>query len=145
KTTPEHVQSALLDAATLQYYGGKYGDAVARFAEFAKQFPNSSRLPEVQLHIGFCQVQMKQFGDAINTLTPLPQKYPALADQALLWLAKAQAQNFDPNNPQAKTNAFNTAIQTLKQAADRAGQMANADPDAKLRRGEILLELADTH
>jgi cellulose synthase operon protein C len=144
KTVPDHVQSALFDAATLQYDGGKYGDAIARFGEFAKQFPNSSRLPEAQLHVGFCQVQMKQYGDAINTLTPLPQKYPNLADQALLWLAKAQALNFDPNNPQAKVTALNTAIQTLKQAADRAGQMVNADPDAKFRRGEILLELADT-
>jgi TolA-binding protein len=144
KTTPEHVMSALFDAATLQYDGGKYGDAIARFGEFAKQFPTSSRLPEAQLHVGFCQVQMKQYGDAINTLTPLPQKYPNLADQALLWLAKAQAQNFDPNNAQAKVTALNTSIQTLKQAADRAGQMVNADPDAKFRRGEILLELADT-
>src|SRR5262249_61359940 len=61
------------------------------------------------------------------------------------WLAKAQGQTVTPNNPQAKTNALNTAIQSLKQAADRAGQLANADSDAKFRRGEILLELADTH
>ena len=32
----------------------------------------------------------------------------------------------------------------LRKAAEQAGQMAAADPDAKARRGDILLELADT-
>ena len=40
--------------------------------------------PEAQLRMGFCQVQLKQFDDAIKTLQPLADKEPALADQALL-------------------------------------------------------------
>ncbi len=129
--------------ATLNYEAGRFGDALARFADFAKQQPNSPRAAEALLQVGFCQVQLKQYQDAINTLGPLVQKQPALADQALLWLGKAQAANFDVNNPQAKTNALNTAINTLRQAADRAGQLAASDPEAKLRRSEALLELAD--
>lgn len=144
RTPPEHVLSALLDSATLLYDAGKFGEALSRFVDFAKQYPTAGRLPEALLHLGFCQVQLKQYAEAVATLGPLPAKYPNLADQALLWLGKAQAQAFDPNNPQAKTNAINTAIGTLRQAADRAGQMANSDPDAKGRRALILLELADT-
>src|SRR5262249_19045474 len=65
-------------------------------------------------------------------------------DQALLWLGKSQAANFDPNNPQSKKNALTTAINTLRQAAEKAQQQQNNDPSARQRRAEILLELADT-
>jgi TolA-binding protein len=144
KAPPDHVAGAWFAAATLHYEAGRFGESMARFAEFAKQFPDSPRLPEAQLHIGFCQVQLKQAAEAIQTLSPLAQKQPALADQALHWLGTAQALHFDPNNPQAKTNALNTAMATLKQAAERATQLSAADPEAKTRRAEILLELADT-
>src|SRR5262249_35114980 len=68
------------------------------------------------------------------------EKQPRLVDQALLWLAKAQAGVADPNKPQDFGNAANT----LRQAAERAKQGADAgDPGARKRRGEILLELAE--
>ena len=143
KTPPDYVTAAAFASATLQYEGGKFGDALTRFSEFAKQNPDSPRAAEALLHAGFCQVQLKQYQDAINTLGPLAQKQPGLADQALLWLGKAQSQNFDPNNAQARTNALNAAIGTLKQAIERAGQMANSDPEAKTRRAEAMFELAD--
>jgi len=144
KSPPDHVLSALFDSATLLYDGGKYGEALARLGDLVKQFPNAPRLPEALLHTGFCQVQLKQYPEAIQTLTPLVQKNANLADQALLWIGKAQAQAFDPNNPQARTAALGTAIKTLQQAAERASQLAGSDPDAKIRRADILLELADT-
>lgn len=143
KSPPDHVIGAAFAAAALHYEAGRFAEALNRFTEFSKQYPDSPRTPEALLHTGFCQVQLKQYPEAVNTLGPLAQKQASLADQALLWLGKAQALNFDPNNPQAKTNALNTAINTLKQAADRAGQMANSDPEAKIRRAEIQLELAD--
>jgi TolA-binding protein len=93
-------------------------------------------------------VQLKQFPEAANTLTPLVDKQPRLADQTLFWLGKAQAGAAlaaDPANPQARENGLKTAIATLKNAADKANQLAATDADAKTRRGEILLELADTH
>ena len=114
KSPPEHVSAAIFAAATLHYEAGRFGEAMARFAEFAKQFPASAHLPEAQLHVGLCQVQLKQYAEAINTLGPLAQKAPALGDQALLWLGKAQARHFDANNPQARTNALNAAMNTLK-------------------------------
>ena len=144
KAPPEHVVSGAFAAATLHYEAGRFGEALGRFLDFTKMQPESPRLGEAQLHIGFCHVQLRQYPEAQQILAPLAQKYPALADQALLWLGKAQAANFDPNNPAAKTAALNAAINTIRQAADRAGQMGNADPEAKTRRAEALLELADT-
>lgn len=144
KFPPEHVVSAAFAAATLHYEAGRFGEALGRFQEFAKNNPDSPRTVEALLHVGFCQVQSKAYVEAIATLTPLAGRAPNLADQALLWLGKAQASNFDPNNAQAKTAALTAAINTLRQAIERAGQMAAADPGARVRRAEIQLELADT-
>ncbi len=92
---------------------------------------------------GFCQVQLKQFADAQKTLQPLADHEARLADQALLWIGKAQVGAADPGNPSAYEQAMKTAQNTFRTAADRANQLAGSDPDAKTRRGEILLELAD--
>src|SRR5262249_10315511 len=56
---------------------------------------------------------------------------------------KAQIGSADPNNAQAFDQAVKTGIETLRKAAERAGQLANTDPEAKTRRGEILAETAD--
>lgn len=141
---PEHVARAIFYLGVLQYEDGRFAEALTRFADFAKQFPTSPLLPDVQLRTGFCQVQLKQFGDALRTLPPVAEREPRLADQALFWLAKAQAGAADPNNPPAREQALRTALDTFRRAAERAQQMMDKDPDAKARRGEILLEMADT-
>jgi TolA-binding protein len=72
---------------------------------------------------------------------------PRLADQAFYWFGKAKvglALTADPNNLNLRTQLLNEAIQALRTAIDRAGQLAGADPDARARRAEIQLELADT-
>src|SRR5262249_12521924 len=93
-----------------------------------------------------CQVQLKQWAEAQKTLQPLADKAPHLADQCLFWIAKAQggAALEIANNPPAQDAALKQAIATFGAAADRAAQLANADPEAKTHRGEILLERADT-
>src|SRR5262249_805461 len=88
--------------------------------------------------------QLKQFADAFKTLQPLADKEPRLADQALFWVGKAQASMADPANAPAYQQALKTATDTFRRAADKAQQLAAPDPEAKVRRGEILLELADT-
>ncbi len=111
---------------------------------FQQQFPNSPLTAEARLRLGFCQVQLRQFAEALRVLQPLVDKEPRLADQALLWIAKAQAGAGDPANRAAYDQALKTAIDSFRKAAERANQLANTDPGAKTRRGEILLEMADT-
>jgi TolA-binding protein len=137
---PDHVARATLFLGVLQYEGGKFADALARFNDFQKQFPQSPLIPEAQLRAGFCQVQLKQWTEAVKSLQPLPDKHPHLADQSLLWLGKAQAGGADPANQTAWLQAQKTAIDTLRKAADRASA---ADPETKARRGLILLEMID--
>jgi TolA-binding protein len=141
---PEHVARSAFFEGVLLYEGGRFADAVTRFGSFAQQYPRSPLLPEAQLRHGFCLVQLKQYPQAISALQPLVDKAPHVADQALLWLGKAQAGNADPNNVPAREQALRTAMDTFRRAADRSQQLAGSDPGAKLRRGEILLELADT-
>ena len=92
-------------------------------------------------------MQLKQFPEATATLTPLVDKQPRLADQVLFWLGKAQAGAAlaaDPANAAARDTGLR--LRSRRSARGRqANQLAATDPDAKPRRGEILLELADTH
>jgi TolA-binding protein len=141
---PDHIARSTFHLGELRYEAGQFADALNRFQDFAKQFPSSPLTPEALLRQGFCQVQLKQFADAIKTLQPLAGKEARLADQCLLWTAKAQVGTADPANPQAYAQALKTAIDTFRQAADKAQQLAGQDPDAKTRRAEILLEMADT-
>src|SRR5262249_61944977 len=49
-----------------------------------------------------------------------------------------------PTNAPATEQALRIAVETFRQAADRAQQVVATDPEAKDRRGEILVELGDT-
>jgi tetratricopeptide (TPR) repeat protein len=141
---PDHVARATFYVAVLLYEDGRFADALARFEEFSRLNPKSPLLADVQLRQGFCRVQLKQYADAIRLLQPLADSPPGLADQALYWIGKAQVGGADPNNAPAYDQALKTAIDTFRRAADKAQQQAGAEPEARGRRGDILLELADT-
>jgi len=142
---PDHIARATFYVGVLQYEGGKFGEAKARFAEFVKLFPQSALRNEAEVRLGYCQVQLKEYADAIKTLTPLVDKDAKLSDQVLFWLGKAQAgaaPDAAANQP-AHNQAIAAALNTLRAAVDRAQKLGEQDPDAKVRRGEILLEMAD--
>jgi TolA-binding protein len=141
---PDHVAQADFFLGVLQYEGARFADAISRFANFAARYPRSSLLPEAQLRLGFCQVQLRQFAEAMKTLQPLADKEPRLADQALFWIAKAQVGSADPTNTGAYAQSLKTAIETFRRAADKAQSLISTDSEARSRKGEVLLELADT-
>jgi TolA-binding protein len=142
---PDYVAGAAFYGACLNYEAGKFAEALGKFQAFAKDYAASPLREDAQLRAGFCLVQSKQFDEATKTLQPLTG-VQRLADQAFFWLGKAQmgqAAAIDPNNAGGRTQAFTNAINSLREATNKAGQMANQDPDAKARRPEMLLELAD--
>jgi cellulose synthase operon protein C len=146
---PDHVSATVYYSAGLAYEAGKFGDSLAKFQQFAKDFPKSPLLAECQLRIGFCQVQLKAFPEAMAVLLPLVDKQPKIADQIQYWIGKAQvgiAQGMvDPAKAGERDAALKTAIATLRNAAERAnGLNQQGDTTANLRRAEMLLELADT-
>ncbi len=140
---PDYLVRAAFHNALILSEDGRYADAVARFTELMQQNPKSPLVPEIQLRRGYCQVQSKNFPPAIADLQPLAE-HPQLGDRALWWLARAQVGAADPKAAPAYQQALAGAVEILRRAAERAGALAASDPDAKARRGDILLEMADT-
>jgi TolA-binding protein len=141
---PDYVPQADLFLAELLADKGRWADALARLAGFADRNAGSPWLADAQLRQGFCLVQLRRFEEALKALQPVADKEPRLADQALLWIGKAQAGAADPKNQQTYVQALTTAMNTLRQADQRVQQVVNTDPGARLRRAEILLALAET-
>lgn len=140
---PEYIVRAMFYLALLQAEGGKFADALNGFTTIVQQYPKSPVVPEAQLRQGYCQMQLKNYAEAIKLLQPLCDN-PEFGDQALWWLGRSQVGMADPQNPQAYDQVLRTALDTLRRAVDRAGQMAGNDPEARLRRADIMMELADT-
>lgn len=136
---PQFVAHALFYSAVLLYEQSQFTAALTKFDVFIAANPKSPLIDDAQLRRAFCQVQNHQYPEALKTLTLL-QSHPRLADQALWWTARAQAATADPKDPAA----FRPALDSFRRAADTAAQRAPHDPDAKARRCDILLELADS-
>jgi TolA-binding protein len=143
KSPPEYVSRASFYLGVLLYEQEKFADALTRFTAFPQQNPQSPLVPEAQLRQGFCQLELKQYAEAAKTLQPITAR-PELADRALLALARATVRGADPNQQQPYSQALQNAMNFLRQAIDRSGQLAAQDPQAKARRVEALLELGDT-
>ena len=145
---PDYIAGAAFYSACLSYESAKFGEALPKFQAFAKEYAASPLKDDALLRAGFCLVQTKSLDEAARTLQPLAV-HPKLGYQAMYWLGKAQfgkALTADPNNPNARKQAFATAINTLKDAAFKSGQLsAQGDTEARARRPEILLELASVH
>jgi len=140
---PEHVLRALFYLSLIQAEDGRFAEALAGFNALLTQFPKLPFIPEVQLRVGFCQMQLRTWPEAVKNLQPLCE-HPSLADQALWWFGRCQVGSADPANPQAYDQAVKAGIETMRRAAERANQFAQHDPAARVRRGDILLEMADT-
>jgi len=141
---PDYVAGATFYSACLNYEAGKFGEAMAKFLNLAKDFPASPLKDAAMLRAGFCMVQLKQFDEAGKILQPLVSN-PLLADQALFWLGKAQlgqALATEVTNPNLRNQRLTAALHTLQEAAKTA---ARGDADANARRAEMLLELADAY
>ncbi len=142
---PDHVARATFYLGVLQYEAGRFAEAKLRFAEFPKLYPQSPLRLEAELRIGFCQVQLKEFGEALKTLPPLVDRDPRLSDQVMFWVGKAMVGTApDPAaNAAGYQQVLTNAINTFRQAVERTQRLGNQDPEAATRRGEILLEIAD--
>lgn len=143
---PDHVQRASFYLGVLLYEAGRFAEAQTRFLEFPKLFEKSPLRIEAEVRLGFCQVQLKEFAQAIKTLAPLVDKDRRLSDQVLLWLGKAQvgAAPDAAANPAGNQQALLQGLATLRQAAERAQQAMGMDNEARERRAEILVEIGDT-
>jgi len=139
---PDYVLRAEFYIALMACEDGRYGNAADGFSALLKKHLDSSLVSEAQLRVGFCQMRMGEFSEAIRTLQPLVG-HRRLGDRATWWLGLAQIGAADAKKGAARAAGLRVAIDTLRRASDLAGQLARSDPAAKIRRGDILLELGD--
>lgn len=145
---PQYVVRAGFYSACLLEEDAKFTEAADQFTKLATHLQQtaatSPMLPEANLHLGFCRMQLKSYADAAKTLDPL-KDHPQFGDRALWWLARCQIQGANPSDAAAYEAAVKAGIERLRVAADRANQRAaQNDAEAKVRRGDILMELADS-
>lgn len=140
---PEYIPRAAFYAALLLAEGGRYANALDGFTALVQQSPKSSLTDESQLRQGYCQLQLRNFPAALQALQPL-QNHAELGDRALWWTARATLGAADPNNAAAVEQSLRSSLDLLNRAAERAQELGRTLPEARLRRGDILLELADT-
>jgi TolA-binding protein len=142
KETPDYLSRSAFYLGVLFQEQGHFAEAIVKLQPFLQQNPQSPLAAEAQLRLAICRVEMKNGSEAVRLLTPL-QEHPQLGDQVLRWMGKAHLANADPGNAPAFNQEMAAAITALTKAAEKAKQAAAVDPDAKARRGEILMELAD--
>ena len=143
KAAPDYVAAAAFHAAALSYEANRAPEALARFQQFAKDYPASPLAADAALRAGFCQVQARQYDDAVKTLTPLLDKPPRLTDQVQHQLGKAQLGQAEAAPAGERDAKRKAAAEAIRKAADKAGSLATQDPDARARRHEMLFDLAD--
>lgn len=137
RQVPDWVAAAGYQSATLAAEAGQYADALVRFEQFARDTPDSPLTPDARLRAGICLAQLGRADEAIQRLLPLVE-FARTADQAYLWLGKAQLRRARAGNKEA----VKLALECLGHAVDRADSAGDA-PDARVRQHEARLELAD--
>jgi TolA-binding protein len=143
RPVPDHIARSHFYLGVLLYEAGRFAEAKTRFQTFARAFPKSPLANEADLRVGFCQVQLKEWKEALKTLRPLTQ-VEMLADQAFVWIAKAQigaAPDATSKWPEYR-NAIHEGVTNLRAAYECVLRLGNT-PDLKIRKGEVLLEIAD--
>ena len=142
---PEIVQAAAFRAAVLHYEDGQFEKAHDLFADAAAA--PAGQAADARLYQGCCEVQLKQFARAVETLSSVKDADPLTAAQVLRWLGRAQADAADPDDADARREARRTALETLDRAAQALQAPFDGDAAAFAREcGDgVLREQADLH
>ena len=133
------VNQARFAAGVLHYENGQFDLARDRFAEVADANPSA------RLYQGCCEVQLRQFAQAVETLSPLSDADGLEGAQALLWLGRARAGGADPEDADASRENLHRALSLLDRAEKKFKAAGAGDPFALARRAEALRESAEIY
>lgn len=67
------------NAAAAMQNAGLYQRAAERWQQFAQKYPQDARLDQVYTHLGVCQLQLKQYAAAVQSLEAVLSRYPNTA------------------------------------------------------------------
>jgi TolA-binding protein len=139
---PDYVIRATYYLGMILYDRQNWPEAAAKLGECVSKSPSGPLVQDARLHLGICQVQTRQYAQAIDNLSRVTE--PRLVEEATRWLAKAQAaQGTDPANSANRDRLLNQSLQNLRKVADMLAQAPAADKDAAQRRMVSIFETAD--
>ncbi len=143
---PRAVFQSAFAAAVLLYEAGRFEEALDRFAALTASAPAATPA-DARLYQGGCEVQLRQFARAVETLSALKADEPLAAGQAALWLGRAEAGAADPEDADAWRAGLGDALETLHGAEEKFKTVAagNDAAFARARRGEAVRERAEVH
>ncbi|MDP6634736.1 MAG: tetratricopeptide repeat protein [Phycisphaerae bacterium] len=121
---------------------GQFGNALGGFNTFVTQYPKHPLAPEARMRLGYCQLQLRGYDEAIKTLDPM-RKNPKHADRARWWIARARVGMANPEVPQTYAQILEAAINELKAAAASAHNSARNSRNAAVLERDIQIELGD--
>jgi cellulose synthase operon protein C len=142
--TPDVVNEARFAAAVLHYENGQFDKAHDLFAELTGAAP-PALATGARLYQGCCEVQLRQFAQAVETLTPLRDANTLQGAQALLWLGRATAGGADPEDADARREGLQNALKMLGRAEEKFKAAGDDGRFASARRAEALREGAEVH
>jgi tetratricopeptide (TPR) repeat protein len=137
KSTPDYAHEARFQWAVALQQQGQFAPALERYVAFTQQSPKSPLLSEAVLRQGICRVELGQHADGVKSLSGL-MDHATFGEMASWWAGKGQMKLAESATPKASVEP---AIVTLQKAAEKA--KAAKDPEAKVRRGLILIDVAE--
>jgi TolA-binding protein len=143
KGAPEFVIGANFRAGMIQFGYGQFAEAMPKFRQVVQLAPAQEMTSVAMLHVGICGVQTKQ-PEIARVLDSL-REHPKLGDQAWWWIGRMQRAQADPTNAGQAQNQYKASLASFTTAHGKAQALATAgDAAAAARRGEILMDQADT-
>ena len=139
---PDYVARTVFYTNVLLAEPGKFTDALTGVHRDPPAEPQAALCAEAQLRAGFCQLQLKNYPEALRSLEPL-REHPQWSDQALWWIARARSARPIPTTPLLTPRR---SILRWTRFAGRRRKPPSPRPKIRtppLRRGDILMDLAD--
>jgi len=109
-------ETGAFNSANNQLRDTFWQQAEAAFAEFARKFTNSARLPEAVLYQAQARYQMSNYDGAIEWLQTHRSQAGAWADQYLLWVGQA---SFRKGDYPAACGAFSNLVSQFRDSPFR--------------------------
>ncbi|MDP6355181.1 MAG: tetratricopeptide repeat protein, partial [Planctomycetota bacterium] len=144
KLPPEHVERSRYYKGALYFELDKHDDAFKAFTEFAKAHPKSALLADAQLRRGISLWHLGRFKESMDAVTPLIQSAPEMADEAQLWLGRAQVSIGEAAKPEEQPKAYQAAMDHFRKAIEILKPKSATDAATKKRLSEVMIHLADT-
>lgn len=141
---PEHVERSRFYRCAILFEGRENEKALEALNAFIESNKESLLLPDALLRKAVCLWNLKKYPECIEILKPLAEKPPRIADEAQLWMGKAQLSTADKTKPEAYTASLKAAMDSFNKALAILKPLTATDPKAKQRQTEITIHLADT-